>query len=165
MSGERPAQDGADRGPVGPGLAVVFAGTGYLALVIMALGVTSLVIDEDVVSTRGLGALPGVIAIIATVLVFAAGLWNTVRRPHPSFWSALWIALAAFLAYLAALALGALIAGAGFGIALGVSGRIATTWFGVVLVAAASVAAWSGIALVRTRARRPTWPWESEDDE
>ncbi|MDN3496143.1 hypothetical protein QL996_09410 [Planococcus sp. APC 4015] len=165
MSRGRPAGDEAGSGPVGPGLAVVFATTGYLALVIMALGVTSLVIDEDVVSTRGLGAVPGVLATATTVAVFAAALWSAVRRGHPSFWNTVWIAFAAFLGYLAALSLGALIAGAGLAVALGVSGRIATTWFGVVLVAAASVAAWSGIALVRTRARRPTWPWESEDEE
>lgn len=165
MTGERPAGDGAAHGPVGPGLAVVFATTGYLALVVMSLGVTSLITDEDVISTRGLGPVPGILATAATVIAFALSLWIAVRHRHPSFWSTAWITASSFLAYLVALWLGALIAESGPAVAVGVAARIATTWFGVVLVAAAAVAGWSGIALVRTRARRPRWPWESDEDE
>ena len=55
--------------------------------------------------------------------------------------------------------------GADLAVAAAVAGRIATTWFGVVVAAAALIAAWGGIALVRTRAQRPRWPWEDEFDE
>jgi hypothetical protein len=34
-----------------------------------------------------------------------------------------------------------------------------------VLIVAAAIAAWSGIALRRTRSERPRWPWEREEEE
>lgn len=84
---------------------------------------------------------------------------------HPSFWGAAWTVAACFLAYVGGVWFGVLAAGAGFGVAGGVAGRLATSWFGLVIAAAAFVCAWSGIAVVRTRARRPRWPWEDEFDE
>ncbi len=65
----------------------------------------------------------------------------------------------------AAIFVGAVATGADLAVASSVAGRIATTWFGVVVAAAALIAAWGGIALVRTRAQRPRWPWEDEFDE
>lgn len=84
---------------------------------------------------------------------------------HPSFWGAAWTTAACFLAYLGGVWFGAVVSGAGVGVAGGVVGRLATTWFGLVIAAAAFVCAWAGIALVRTRAKRPRWPWEDEFDE
>ncbi|MFC0196974.1 hypothetical protein ACFFIR_08870 [Microbacterium arthrosphaerae] len=84
---------------------------------------------------------------------------------HPSSWGAAWTTAAAFLAYIGAVWLGALVTGASLGVATGVAGRLATSWFGAVVAAAAFVCAWAGIALVRTRAHRPRWPWEDEFDE
>ncbi|MET0736541.1 MAG: hypothetical protein ABWY55_12975, partial [Microbacterium sp.] len=101
---------------------------------------------------------------------FGIGLWLTLRRRpagdarHPSFWNAGWITAATFLAYLAGLWVGAVATGADLAVATGVAGRIATSWFGVVVAAAALVSSWGGIALVRTTARRPRWPWEDDED-
>lgn len=147
---------------------------------------TSLVLGEDVIATRGLGQVPGVAAVTLSTLSFVAGLWAAVRRAgqppaadglagaegppsptrsQPSYGGAAWTALAAFLGYLAGVWFGAVATGAGVAVASAVAGRLATTWFGLVIAAAAFVAAWSAIALVRTHARRPRWPWEDEFDE
>ena len=85
--------------------------------------------------------------------------------PAPSFWGAAWTTAATFIAYLLGLWLGAVTTGADLAVATAVAGRIATTWFGVVVAGAALIASWGGIALVRTRAQRPRWPWEDEFDE
>ncbi|MCP2638036.1 hypothetical protein K0817_015895 [Microbacterium sp. HD4P20] len=79
---------------------------------------------------------------------------------HPSFWGAVWTAAACFVAYVGGVWIAALATGTDLAVATAVSGRLATSWFGLAVAAAAFVCAWSGIALVRTRARRPRWPWE-----
>ncbi len=43
-------------------------------------------------------------------------------------------------------------------------GGFATSWFAVVLASAALVAGWVAVALVRTGADRPRWPWERDED-
>jgi hypothetical protein len=162
---EAPASGG---GPVRPLTALVFATIGFFALLIFGLGMTSLATGADVIATPGLGQLPGVAAVILATLAFAAGLWAAIRHAatrHPSYWGAAWTTAAAFLAYLAGVWFGALWADAGLAVATAAAGGVATSWFGLVIAAAALVAAWSGIALVRTRARRPRWPWEDEFDE
>ena len=77
----------------------------------------------------------------------------------------LWAALACYVVYVVSMWIGVLSTGADLAVATGVAGRIATTWFGGVVAASGAVAAWGGIALVRTRAQRPRWPWEDEFDE
>ncbi|MFE7843851.1 hypothetical protein ACFUTX_01500 [Microbacterium sp. NPDC057407] len=161
MSGD----DGHGGGPVRPVTAVVFATAAFIALLIFALGMTSLVLDEDVVATPGLGQIPGVVASAAATAAFAGGLWAAVRRRPASYGGSVWTALGAYLAYLAGMWATAVATGAGLAVATSVVGRIATGWFGVVIALAAFVAAWGGIALVRTRAGRPRWPWEDDEDE
>ena len=151
-------------GSVRPGVAVVFATVGDLALLIFGLGMTSLVTDESVIATPGLGQAPGAVAVAASIAAFALTLLTVVRRPHPSYMSSLWIAAGTGLAYLAGMWITLVVTGSGLGAASAVAGRVATTWFGLVIIAAALVAAWAGIALVRTRASRPRWSWEDEDD-
>jgi hypothetical protein len=103
---------------------------------------------------------------VCATLAFAGGLWAAIARAGAaSYWGAAWTTAATFLAYLAGVWFGAVFTGADLGVATAVVGRLATTWFGVVVAAAAFVCAWAGIALVRTRARRPRWPWEDEFDE
>lgn len=164
MTTQRPADDGTDRGPVSAPVAFAFATVGYLALVIFGLGMLSLALDESIIDVPGLGQLPGVAATTLSVLVFGGTLWSAVRRTQPSFWNAAWIAAASFLAYLVGLWIMAVATGTAVGVATGVAARIATTGFGLVIVGAALVASWAGIALVRTRARRPRWPWEDDED-
>ena len=179
-------------GPVRPPVALAFATVGYAALLIFGLGMTSLATGEDVIATPGLGQIPGATGVVVALLAFAGGLWVSIRRAgqparadaaprdhgsaappapmagasrHPSYWGALWTAVASFVAYLAAVWIAALATGADLAVATGVVGRLATSWFGLAVAGAAFVSAWAGIALVRTRARRPRWPWEDEFDE
>lgn len=153
------------RGPVAPRTALVFASIGFGALLIFGLGITSLLTSSDVIAVPGLGELPGVLSVAGAVAAFAGTLWAGIRRDRPSYWTALWTAAATFLAYLLCAGIGALFAGHGITTGLAVVGQLATRWFGLVVVGTALVAAWGGIALVRTRSRRPRWPWEGEDEE
>ncbi|MBU4465020.1 MAG: hypothetical protein KKH75_04140 [Actinobacteria bacterium] len=152
-------------GPVRPAVAVVFSLTGFVALVICGLGVTSLLTNADVIAVPGLGQLAGVLGSVLAAAAFAGVLWSAVRRPHPSFWAAISVAIAASLAYVARVVIGALVDGADAAAALGIVGRTVTSWFGAVVVLSGLVAAWGGIALVRTRAERPRWPWERGEEE
>ena len=143
----------------------------FVALLIFGLGMLSLLLNEDVIATPGLGQVPGILATALATAAFAVGLWAALRRgrsddaPQPSFWGAAWTTAATFLAYLVGIWFGAVATGADLAVATAIAGRIATTWFGVVVAGAALVSAWGGIALVRTRAQRPRWPWEDEFDE
>lgn len=152
-------------GRVRPLTALAFATAAFVALLIFGLGMVSLVLGEDVIETPGLGQIPGIAAVVLATVAFALGLWAALRRPHPSFWGAAWTMAATYLAYLAGVWFGAVATGADLAVAVAVAGRIATSWFGAVIAGAAVVAAWGGIALVRTDASRPRWPWEDEFDE
>lgn len=152
-------------GPVRPVTALVFATAAFVALLIFGLGMVSLVTGEDVVATRGLGQIPGIVATTLATLAFAAGLWAAVRRSPASYGGSAWTTAATFLGYVGGLWFGAVATGADLAVAAAVAGRIATSWFGLVVAGAAFVCAWGGIALVRTRASRPRWPWEDEFDE
>lgn len=156
-------------GPVRPAVALMLAVVGFFALLIFGLGMTSLLTGSDVVGVPGLGQLPGVFATALATAVFAAGLWLTIRSspdrvPNPSFWAVAWIAPAVLLGYLAGLGVTAVATGADLAGAAAAVGTVATSWFAVVIAGAAAVAGWAGIALVRTRAQRPRWPWEDDDE-
>jgi len=175
---------------VRPAVALAFATIGFVALTIFGLGMVSLAIGEDVIATPGLGQVPGVVGVILAVLAFAGGLWAAIGRGRggdavtparpddqggrsgprageargPSFWGVAWTTAACFLAYVGGVWFGVLTTGAGLAVAAGVAGRLATSWFGAAVAGAAFVSAWAGIALVRTRAHRPRWPWEDPRD-
>lgn len=157
------AQSGG--GSVRPVTALVFATAAFVALLIFGLGMTSLATGQDVVATPGLGQIPGAVATVLATAVFAASLWAAVRRAPASYWGSVWTTAGTFLAYVVGLWFGAVATGADLAVAAAVAGRIATTWFGLVIAGAAFVCAWGGIALARTRASRPRWPWEDELDE
>ncbi|WP_141892540.1 hypothetical protein [Microbacterium kyungheense] len=177
---------GAPGGSVRPAVALAFATIGFAALTIFGLGMVSLATGEDVIATPGLGQIPGIVGMILAVLAFAGGLWASIGRAGerrdavtpatsvaardpaasrgPSFWGVVWTTAAAFLAYIGGVWVAAVATGADLGVATGVAGRLATSWFGAVVAGAAFVSAWAGIALVRTRARRPRWPWEDPSE-
>ena len=186
--------DAGSAGPVRPPIALAFATIGFIALTICGLGITSLVTGEDVIATPGLGQIPGAAGVVCATLAFAGGLWGAIAKAggvaaaptsgrdpasasvasgppagagarHPSYWGAAWTTAAAFIAYVGGVWFAALFTGTDLAVATAVAGRLATSWFGVVVAAAAFVAAWSGIALVRTHAHRPRWPWEDDFDE
>ncbi|MGP3535884.1 hypothetical protein ACTU3I_13880 [Microbacterium sp. RD1] len=148
-----------------PGLALAFAVVGFLALAIAALGVSSLVLDSDVIAVPGLGQIPGVVGMLLATAAFTGALWAGLRSPQPSFWTALLTALAAYLGEVVGVVGGALLTGADAAAAWAAAGWVAVGWPGLMIAGAALVAGWGGIALVRTRASRPRWPWERDDEE
>lgn len=121
--------------------------------------------DADIIAVPGLGPVPGVTGMLAAVVAFAAALWSTLRRPHPSFVATIAIALVTGLAHLAGVWVAVLIGAGNVIIATAVAGDLVRGGASAVLLLAAAIAAWGGIALRRTRAGRPRWPWEDEDDE
>jgi hypothetical protein len=153
------------RGGLPPRIAVVFAVVSFLALVICGLGVTSLILDADVISTPENSSIPGIVGVIAAMAAFSVALLLALRAQHPSFWSAPIVAVAAYLFYGGGVMVGALFAGVAPAAAVAAGGRSFVSWFGVVVAISGLVCAWGGIALVRTRAGRPRWGWERDDDE
>lgn len=139
--------------------AVVFA-----AVLIAAFGVVSLLVNEDVIVTPGLGQMPGIIAVAASLGAVAVTIW--VRIPARGVWGTLgWAALAAFLGYLVGLGVASVVASADVVLALSAVGRAATTWPGLVVIAAAILAAALALAVAGGAGENARWPWERGDDE
>ncbi|MCR2819736.1 hypothetical protein NQ166_12955 [Microbacterium sp. zg.Y1090] len=155
----------SERQGVPPATAVALALVGYLALAIAGLGVTSLVTSRDVLEAPGAGPLPGVVAMAVSAGAIAVGLVVMLRSARPSYGAAFVSALLGFLGYLLGLVVGAVLGGVPSSALTAAIGSFVLSWFSVVLALAAAVAGWSAVALVRTRAERPRWPWESDEDE
>lgn len=153
------------RGGVSPPVALAFAAVGFFALVIAGFGLISLGTGDEVVDAPDLGQLPGIIGTVLAVAGFSFTLWRVIRRPRPGYLGAIGVIAASVAGYLVGLAAGALVQGADPARALGVAVDFGASWFALLLAAAAFVAGWGGIALVRTRAGRPQWPWEDGDGE
>lgn len=139
--------------------------TGFVAMTVAALGLLSLATDGDVIDTPGLGPLPGVIGVAAVAGLLIATLARMLRHPHPSYMSALWIGLAAYVVYPGAVAVSAAIGGTGSAVAIAVAGDLAIGWPAPTVALCAAATVWAAVALRRTRSVRPRWPWEDEFDE
>lgn len=136
----------------------------YAAVLIAGLGIVSLFLDEDVIVAPGLGQLPGVLAVAASIVAVAVTLW--ARMPEPGIWATLgWAALAAFLGYLGGLGAASVVAAGDVALALSAVGRAATAWPGLVVIGAAVVAAAMALAVARGADQNARWPWEGADDE
>lgn len=159
--GGSPAGSGS---PVRPALALALTAAGFVALLIAGFGIVSLLTDTEVIGIPGLGAVPGAAAFAAATAAFAGLTWLSVRVPRPSFVSVVAVVAAVFLAYLAGLWAGALATGTDAGRATAAVGGFVGSPFAVMLAASAAVCAWVAVALVRTRASPPRWPWEDDDD-
>ncbi|WP_431805544.1 hypothetical protein [Microbacterium paraoxydans] len=144
---------------------MVLASIGFFALAVFGLGALSVATDRDIIAVEGLGQAPGVAGMILAVATFALSLGATLRRPRPSFGSALVIALVTALLHLATVWLAVLAASGDLVIATVVAGELVRGGASAVIVVAAAVAGWSGIALRRTRSGRPRWPWERDEGE
>jgi hypothetical protein len=159
------ATRGDESGSVRPVAALAYACIGFATLLIFGFGMLSLALNADVLPVPGLGNSPGIVGVIVALAGFAAALWRGLRAERPTYWTAAIAAVISLVVYLAAVWLTALFTGARLGLATSAVAAFATSWFAAVLLASAAIAAWSGIALVRTRAARPKWPWEDEEDE
>lgn len=136
---------------------------GFFALSILGLGVLSFTTDADIISVPGLGQAPGVVGMIIAVAVFAGILWLAVRITHPKFRSVWSIAVMTAIAHLLAVGAAVLFTTGEFVTSLVVMGGLIAGGTSLVLFAVAVIAAWAGVALRRTRAQRPRWPWEREN--
>lgn len=145
-------------------LALVFAVIGFFAVAVFGLGALSLATDAEIVAVPGLGPFPGVIGMLAAMLGFIAMLARALRRVRPSFASVPMIALVTALVHLAVVWVCVLIGTGGAVIATVVAGDLVTGGASVVVLVAAAVAGWGGIALRRTRAQHPRWRWERDDE-
>lgn len=157
------------RGPESAGvsavLALVLAIISFFALAVFGLGAVSIATDSDIIAVRGLGPLPGAFGMLAAVVAFGLTLWSSLRRTPLSYASALAVALATALTHLAVVWIGVAAASGDLIVATVVAGDLVRGGASAVLLVAAAIAAWGGIALRRTRAQHPQWPWEREDDE
>ncbi|WP_460776124.1 hypothetical protein [Microbacterium sp. GXF7504] len=153
------------RPPVRPAVAVAFCVVGFFALVVAGLGLLSLATDTDVIDVPGLGQLPGIVGMLAALAAFAGTTWATVRRPQPAYGGVVVAVVGTWLAYVLVTGIAAAAAAGELGPGIAVTGSFALGWQGLVIAGAALVAGWSAIALVRTRASRPQWPWERDDQD
>src|SRR5688572_13733336 len=106
-----------ESGPVSPVLALVLATTSFVALLIFGLGMTSLITAQDVIETPGLGQVPGILGTVLATAAFAVGLRAGLRRQPARYSTAVWTAVACFLAYVFGVWAGALFTGAGLAVA------------------------------------------------
>ncbi len=136
---------------------------GFFAIAVFGLGVLSIVTDADIISVPDSGQAPGIIGMIVAVAVFAGILYLAVRITHPRFRSVWAISITTAFAHMLAAAIGALVVTGDFVNALAVMGELITGGASVVILATSAIAGWAGVALRRTRAKRPRWPWERDD--
>ncbi|WP_058632569.1 hypothetical protein [Microbacterium oxydans] len=144
---------------------MVLATIGFFALAVFGLGAVSVATDTDIIAVPNLGQVPGVAGMIAAVVSFALVLWSTLRRSHPSYVATVAIALTAGLAHLVVVWFAVLIGDGDLVLATAVAGDLVRGGASAVIVLAALIAGWGGIALRRTRAEHPRWPWEREEEE
>lgn len=136
----------------------------FAALSILGLGMLSYFADFDILAVPGLDWWPGIVGMIIAIAAFAWMLWPSVSRGRASFLSIVPVALVAAVAHLAAVWVAALISGAGTGAAFAAVAQLVTRGSSLVVLAAALIAAWIGIALRRTHGRAPRWPWERDGE-
>lgn len=155
------------RNPVPAGvsavLATVMTAIGFFALALFGLGVLSVITDSDVISVPGTGQAPGIVGMILAIAAFAGVLWLAVRGAHPKFRSVWTIAIVTALVHLLGVGATAMIVVGEVVTPLAVMSELVTGGASLVVLVAAAVAGWVGVALRRARRSRPQWPWERED--
>ena len=129
------------------------------------LGALSVATDTDIIAVPDLGQAPGVVGMLAAVVAFGLMLWSTLRRRHPSYVATIAIALVAALLHLAVVWFVVLVGDGDIVLATAVAGDLVRGGASAILVVTALIAAWGGIALRRTRAEHPRWPWERDEEE
>ena len=141
---------------------VAFASVGYLALLVSGLGFGSLIIDDDVITTAGVSTLAAYVAAGISILAFAGFLLGPLRRDRPSFWFAASTALGATAVHALTLGVAVLVSNGDLGVVGGVLSEVLVGWVSPLILVAALVASWAAIAVRRTAAHRPRWPWEDD---
>lgn len=141
-------------------LSLVIGFVGFAALAILGLGMLSFFADIDILSVPGLDWWPAIVAMILAILVFCWMLWPTLSRGRPSFLAVPAVALVTVVAHLVGVWLAALLSGVGMSAALAAASQLIVRGSSLVVLIAAAIGAWAAVALRRTRAGAPRWPWE-----
>lgn len=141
---------------------VSFASVTYLALVVAGLGFGSLIIDDDVITTTGVSLIAAYVAAGISILAFAGFLVGPARRERPSYWFAGSTAIGTAAIHALTLGLAALFSTGDLGIVGGVLSETLTGWVAPMILVAALISSWAALAVRRTAAGRPRWPWEDE---
>lgn len=141
---------------------VAFTSVGYFALLVAGLGVGSMAADADVITTQGLSVIAAYIAAAAAIGGFALFLIGPASRDRPSYWHAASTAVGSAAVHVLTLGIVALVETGDLGVVGGVVSEVLLGWVSPVVFGTAAVAAWAAIALRRTKADRPQWPWEHE---
>lgn len=136
----------------------------FAALALLGLGMLSYFAELDVIPAEGAYRWAGIAAMIVAIGGFAATLAWMLRPPRPSYASAVLVGLVAALLHLIVVALGALFGGEQVVGAMVAVSMLVTQGASLVILLAGVVAAWIAIALRRTRAGAPHWPWEDGAD-
>ncbi|WP_300268482.1 hypothetical protein [Microbacterium sp.] len=136
---------------------------GFFAFATLGLGILSFATDADIIGVPGLGQAPGVIGMIVAVVTFAGILSQAVRIRYPRFRSVWAISIMTAIAHLLAVGIVAMFTSGEFVTGMSVMGGLITGGSSLVMLVVAAIAAWVGVALRRTRAARPRWPWEKDD--
>lgn len=136
---------------------------GFFAVAVFGLGALSVVRDAEIIDVPAAGQAPGIIGMTIAVLVFGGILYLAVRIAHPKSRSVWAISIGTAFAHLLAAGIGALVVTGDFVSAMAVMGELITGGASLVILATAAIAGWAGVALRRTRAARPRWPWERDD--
>jgi len=144
-------------------LATAMTTIGFFAIAVFGLGALSILTDAEIVEVPEAGQAPGIIGMIFAVAVFGGILYLAVRIAHPTFRSVWAISIATAFVHMLAAGIGALVVTGDFVNALAVMGELVTGGASLVILVTAAIAGWAGVALRRTRAKRPRWPWERDD--
>lgn len=156
---------GAEPAGVSAFLALVIGFVGFAALAILGLGMLSFFNDVDILSVPGLDWWPAIVAMIFGIVVFCWMLWPGLARGRASFLFVPAVAFVTAIAHLVALWLAALLSGVGTAGALAAVSQLVVRGSSLVVLIAAAIGAWVAIALRRTSAHAPRWPWEHDEGE
>ncbi|MFE6997315.1 DUF6121 family protein [Microbacterium sp. NPDC057659] len=137
----------------------------FFGLVILGLGMLSYFTDSDILSVPDLGQYPGVVGMVAAIIGFVAILVPSLRLRRPTYPASVLVGVATALAHLAGVWVAALFGGAGVAAATAAVMQLVVGGASMVVALAALAAAWIGVALRRTRSRKPHWPWEDQPPE
>ncbi len=145
-------------------VATAFASIAYGALLVCVIGFVALWSGSAPLADEGLGAVPTMLAGVCGLLAFAGVLLRATQPERPAFTAVIPVAVAAALGHLVALWLLALAFGAGAATATAAAADAVVGGTSLVFLLVAGVCGWAGIALRRTDADRPRWPWEGQDE-
>ncbi|WP_029150160.1 hypothetical protein [Microbacterium indicum] len=146
--------------PRAPLAVAALATVGYLALLVAGLGFASLWTGSEVIAMPGIDIPTAFVAAGAALVAFGLLLWAALDRWRPSYGSVAGVALASGAVHALVLGVAVLVDTGDLGSVIGVLEHVLIGWVSPVVVLAAAVAAWAAVAIRRTGANPPRWPWE-----